>query len=144
MFNNNIIDFLQKNTTQTPTLFGLACNSFNFCSYTSWNEPNTLNYIIKDYEQFYKKSFNYNHNDAKYPLLNSYVIPVETYEKVMKWVIQLYDKMYPWCIQPPYRSHFGHIGGIYERIMAYCIGEENLQIIELDISHDHKYKRLSY
>jgi hypothetical protein len=62
----------------------------------------------------------------------------------MQWIMQLYDKIYPWCIERPNRSHFGHIGGIYERIMAYAIGEENLQNINLNISHDHKYKKLSY
>jgi hypothetical protein len=141
MFNNNIIEFLQKNITQTPTLFSLPCFNFNFCSYHTWNEPNTLNYVINDYENFYKKSFCKNYN---YPLCNSYIIPNETYEKTMKWVVQLYDKMYPWCIEYPNKSHFGHIGGIYERIMGYCIGEENLKNIELDVSHDHKYKALSY
>ena len=140
VFNNNIIEFLQKNATQ-PTLFSLSCYSFNCCSYDTWNEPNTLNYIINDYEIFYKKPFNKNN---KYPLYNSYVIPNETYEKIMKWVIQLYEKIYPWCIQQPNKCHTGHIGGIYERIMGYCIAEENLQNIELNISHDHKYKDLSY
>ena len=139
-FDNNIIDYLQKNITQTPTpkLFSLLCVSFDDCL---WNEPNTLNYIINDYEEFYKKKFNKNN---KYPLLNTYIIPNGTYENIMKWVMQLYDKLYPWCIEYPNRSHFGHIGGIYERIMGFCIAEENLQNIELNISHDHKYKELSY
>ena len=138
VFNDNIIEFLQKNITQTPKLFCLGYNSFDDCK---WHEPNTLRYIINDYEIFYKKSFTFNNS---YPLLNSYVIPIETYEKVIKWVIQLYDKMYPWCIEKPNAQHFGHIGGIYERIMGYGIGEENLQNIILNVTHDHKYKELSY
>lgn len=141
LFNNNIIEILQKNTTQLPTLFSIFCCSFNFCSYQTWNEPNTLNYVIQDYENFYKKSFSKTHN---YPLCNSYVIPNETYEKIMKWVIQLYDKMYPWCIKYPNQSHVGHIGVIYERIMAFCIGEEKLKNITLNVTHDHKYKAKSY
>jgi len=140
-FNDNIIEFFKKNITQTPTLFSVGCHDFNFCSYRTWNEPNTLNYIIKDYESFYKKSFNRNY---QYPLYNSYIISNKIYEKIMQWIMQLYDKIYPWCIERPNRSHFGHIGGIYERIMAYAIGEENLQNINLNISHDHKYKKLSY
>jgi hypothetical protein len=141
VFNNNVIDFLQKNITKMPTLFSVSCYSFNFCSYETWNEPNTLNYIINDYENFYKKTFNKSH---KYPLLNSYIIPNETYAKIMKWIVQLYNKMYPWCVTPPNASHHGHIGGIYERIMGYCIGEENLQNVELNVSHNHKFKGLSY
>jgi len=62
----------------------------------------------------------------------------------MKWVIQLYDKIYPWCIEKPNASHFGRIGGIYERIMSYCIGEEDLRNIVLNVSHDHTYKDISY
>jgi len=142
-FNDNIIEFLQKNITQIPIIFSFGCYSFKFCSYDTWNETDTLNYIINDYENFYKKTFTYNNNN-NYPLYNSYVIPNETYEKIMKWVIQLYDKIYPWCIEKPNKSHFGHIGGIYERIMAYCIGEENLKNIKLNVLHDRKYKRLSY
>lgn len=141
MFNDNIIEFLQKNITQTPTLFSYNCYNFKFCSYQTWNEKKTLNYVINDYEKFYEKNFNFNN---QYPLCNSYIIPNETYEKIMKWVTQLYDKIYPWCIQPPNRSHFGHIGGIYERIMAYCIGEENLKNIKLNILHENRYKKLSY
>jgi hypothetical protein len=58
----------------------------------------------------------------------------------MKWLVELYDKLYPWCIQPPNASHFGHIGGIYERIMAYAIGQERLEYLDINIIHDHKYK----
>ena len=141
VFNDNIIEIIQKNATHTPTLFSLELFSFDVCSYTTWNEPSTLNWLIKDYEIFYKKSFKYNN---KIPLNNSFVIPIETYEKVLKWVIQLYDKMYPWCIEKPNAQHFGHIAGIYERIMGYGIGEENLHNIILNVSHDHKYKKLSY
>jgi hypothetical protein len=141
VFDNNIIDFLQKNITNIPTLFSSSCHSFNFCTYDTWNEEHILNYIINDYENFYKKSFNKN---DKVPLWNSYVIPNETYKNIMKWVIQLYDKLYPWSIEPPNKCEFGQIGGIYERIMGYCIAEENLKLIEINMYHDHKYKALSY
>jgi len=143
VFNDNIIEIIQKNTINTPTVFSFSFFSFDFCSKSTWNEPNTLNYLIKDYENFYKKSFKYNNN---YPLFNSFVIPKETYEKTMEWIVQLYDKIYPWCVEPPNAIHFGHVGGIYERLMGYCIGEENLQNIILNVTHDdnNKYKLLSY
>ena len=70
MFNDNIIEILQKNITQPPILFSLGCNSFNFCSYDTWNEPDTLKYIINDYENFYTKSFTYNNN---YPFYNIHI-----------------------------------------------------------------------
>lgn len=63
-FNNNIIEFLQKNISQTPILFGVKLCSFHFCSYTTWNEPNTLKYIINDY---YNKSFSYYNKNDYYP-----------------------------------------------------------------------------
>jgi hypothetical protein len=141
-FCDNIIDFLEKNITTTPTLFGCMIESFSFCSYDTWNEPRTLDYVVNDYETFYNRPFN---KESSFPLLNSYVISTDIYEKIMKWIIQLYDKLYPWCIQPPNRTHFGHIGGIYERIMAYALGQEYSHYISLNISHDQQhYKRLSY
>jgi len=141
VFNNNIIYFLRINMAQEATFFYHKIHDFNFCSYETWKEPDTLNYIIKDYEKFHNKIFTKNN---KYPLYNSYIIPTKTYEKIMEWVTQLYDKIYPWCIEPPNSSHVGHLGGIYERIMAYAIGEENLDYVKLNISHDHKYKKVSY
>ena len=141
VFNNNIIYFLKINIAQESVFFYYKNYDFNFCSYETWNEPDTLNYIIEDYEKFHNKSFSKN---KQYPLYNSYIIPTQTYEKIMKWVTQLYDKIYPWCIEPPNSSGRSHIGGIYERIMAYAIGEENLNYVKLNILHDHKYKKVSY
>jgi len=140
-FNDNIINFLQQNITGKPTCFSCNPYDFNFCAYRTWNELYTLNYIIKDYEKFNDKPFTMT---CKYPLCNTYIIPSETYDKIMKWVTQLYPKIFPWCIQPPNITTFGHIGGIYERIMAFAVGEENMHYIEINISHDHKYKQLSY
>jgi hypothetical protein len=62
----------------------------------------------------------------------------------MNWVVQLYAKLYPWCIQPPNRTHFGHIGGVYERIMAYAVGEQNVPHKKIKCYHNHYYKSLCY
>lgn len=80
----------------------------------------------------------------EFPLYNTYVITTKTYEKIMPWIVQLYDKLYPWAIQKPNATHFGHIAGIYERIMAYAIGQQKLSSRQLNIEHDHEYKKLSY
>ena len=142
IFNDNIIECLQTKINELPlSMFYFDIHDFNFCSYFTWNEPNTLKYIINDYESFYNKTFRI---DCQYPLYNSYIIPIKNYEKIMEWVVQLYNKIYPWCIQQPNQTHFGHIGGIYERIMAYAIGCEQLFSIKLNITHDNKYKKLSY
>jgi len=133
VFNSLKIDSLEK-------MYYYKTYDFNFCSYKTWNEEKTLDFIIKDYEIFHK-SFS---KEKQYPLYNSFIIPVKIYEKIMKWVIQLYDKLYPWCIQPPNKTHFSHIGLIYERIMAYAIGQEDLEQIQLNINHNHNLKKKSY
>lgn len=139
-FRDDIVSFLQKNITPVPTLYSFNRYNFNFCSYETWNEPKTREYIIRDYEQFYQKPFT---KDKQYPLFNSYIIPVETYEKVMMWVSQLYSKLYPWTMEPPNATHFGHIGGIYERIMGYAIGEEDLRYVEVRVDHNNNFKMLN-
>lgn len=141
IFNDNIIDFCSKHINQSPIYFTFSNYDFDFCNNKTWNEQTTSKYIINNYEEYNKKQFNQN---ILFPLYNSYIIPMEIYEKIMKWVTELYNKLYPWCIEHPNHSHFGHIGGIYERIMAFAIGQENLEYIKLNISHDHKYKSLSY
>jgi hypothetical protein len=139
-FDENIIDFLQKNANES-SYFGLDLYDFNFCFLSTWHEIPTLEFIIKDYSAFFGVT---PINNNKYPLCNTYILPTKSYEKIMKWVSQLHSKLYPWCIEPPNRGHFGHIGGIYERIMAFAIGQENLQDIILPITHDHAYKKISY
>ena len=135
IFNTNIIDFLNKNIVE-PTLFSYT---FHDCI-NGFREKNTLDFIIKDYEEFYNKPFLY----KKIPLYNTYIIPIENYENIMGWVTQLYDKLYPWAFRYPNQSHFGHVGGIYERIMGFSLIGQCLKEVSIEnhVSHDHKYKRL--
>ena len=138
LFNDNIIEYLyQKCDGQNNIYFPYALYDFEFCNYTTWNERKTQDFIINDYEKYYGVDFSKN---AKYPLNNSYILHVDTYEKIMKWITQLYDKIYPWCMEPPNATHFGHIGGIFERVMGYAIGNENMTDININVSHDHNYK----
>ena len=67
----------------------------------------------------------------RYPLLNSYVIPSTSFEKVMEWVVQLYGKV----------DLKGDTAGLYESIMALALGEELLYWYCLDILHDHGFKK---
>ena len=134
VFSDNIIDFIQMHGGARK-YFPMSLYTFNGCR---WGEDATLEYVIKDYESFFNVKFS---RTCQYPLLNSYVIPIDTYEKVMKWIVQLYPKFYPWCVQPPNRTHFGHIGGIYERFMAYAIGEENMRPVVVNVTHDGFFKK---
>lgn len=144
IFQDNIIDFLQKNINQTPTSFNFTQYNFGFCAYVSWNEPIKLELIIKDYETFFGKPFN---RGLTYPLYNSYVIPTDKYENIMKWVTQSYDKLYPSCIEEPLPSHYrylGYVGGIYERVMAFAIGQENMRYVNLNVFHKQELKITCY
>ena len=136
IFNENIIETFQ--TIGNSTTLGFSFHDYNFCT---WNEPQTLNYIINDYETYFNKSFSYN---GQYPLYNSFIIPTETYERIMKCVLRLYDKLFPWCTEAPNKQHVGHIGGIYERIMAFAIGEEHLRSLTINVSHNHELKYVCY
>ncbi len=66
-------------------------------------------------------------------MLNTFVIKCDKFDEIMKWVIQLYVKLYPWCVQPPNWWYKGHIGNIYERIMAYSISQfsDNTKMISI-------------
>jgi hypothetical protein len=45
---------------------------------------------------------------------------------------------------PPNYTHRGHIAGIYERVMAYAIGNLKPTYKLIDINHDHNLKRQAY
>ncbi len=138
-FNNSTITTILDNLNDQPKYFAIFLKDFVFCSYLSWYQPNILEFIIDDYEQYYKKKFN---RLRLYPLLNTYIIPIETYNNTMPWIIALYDKLYN--IYTALRIEFKP-GGIYERIMAYAIGNSMLPCIVLnDINHDHKLKEQVY
>jgi hypothetical protein len=139
---SNVTSILNGIETHPPSCFTISVNDFVYCSYLSWNEPETLEFIIDDYEMFFKKKFN---RLTGYPLFNSYVIPIENYENIMTWVTQLYDKLYPWCVEPPYHTHLGHIGGIYERVMAYALGNTDLPFLLIkDFVHNQELKAQVY
>ena len=139
-FTNNIVEFLQNHITETPRYFPLhKIYSFDFCFHDTWFEPDTLVFFIKEYCNYFKVLFT---RREEYALYNTFVIPIETFEKIMPWITQLYDKMYPWCNEAPNRTHFGHVAGVFERIMAFALAEEGLPYVLMDVKHDHKYKNI--
>ena len=56
----------------------------------------------------------------------------------MKWVVQLYDKIW---------NRINHkemcIAALYERVMAMAIGNEEVTYAYFDVEHDHELKRLN-
>lgn len=139
-FTSNVVDYILQNCNK-QTYFSYYTNDFRFCNQTTWNELSTSNYVIRDYETFFNREFSKN---EQYPLYNTYVISNETFDKIMKWVETLYMKLYPQCVSYPNKTHHGHIGGIYERIMGFAIGQERLNCKPLPIIHDAVYKQNAY
>lgn len=121
---------------ETPTCFYLEARNYEYCARETWNEPPVMAYLTTHYSGFHDKQFSYSDEDI-YPLYNSYVIPSETYKKIMTWVCQFYPRIASIVVQ----LHFGHIAGLYERIMAFAIGEENLNMVKIEVKHDHDYKQ---
>jgi len=138
-----IIDMIIRNAGETSyfaanKLYDFSCLINGGAS----GENETYSFIIRDYEKYFNKEFNYS---TMYPLFNTFVLPTSFYNIMMPWIIQLYEKTWSWCIEPPNRTHFGHVGGIYERVSAFVIGEHNWNNIHIiDLEHDHILKKISY
>ena len=100
-------------------------------------------FIIQNYEEFFKTTFSKN---EEYPLYNTYVITKDTYEKIMPWVTQLYEPMNSLLTKTDeYQKHPRiHIGAVFERIMGYVIANQGLSGINFNIHHNHSYKNLCY
>jgi len=136
VFTMNSINTILEGINEEPKCFYLEAYNYGFCAKETWNEPYVMEYLISHYEHFYNKKFSRSYKNI-YPLYNSYVIPVETYEKVMGWVSGFYSRIAAIVVQ----RHFGHVAGLYERIMAFSIGEENLNMVKIEVKHDHDYKQ---
>lgn len=135
-FDVSVVDTIMNRINDSiPTCLFIEAHNYKFCAEETWNEPPAMAYLISHYEFFHHKTFSYDEDDV-YPLFNSYMIPVETYETIMGWVSCFYSKIASIVEQ----KHFGHIAGLYERIMAFAIGEKKLRMIKLDVTHDHEYK----
>jgi hypothetical protein len=124
---------LQNNTCYTV---GKAF-TYDECIYHLSNEDNTINFILNDYKVFNNKEMNIK---LLYPLCNTFIIESNKFDNIMIYVSRLYYKLYPWCNEPPNRSHFGHIAGIFERIMGLCIGNICENYIILDAEHSGRIK----
>lgn len=142
VFDKNVVsDILAEKDPMT--YFAFDVHPFQFL-YETWNyEMKTASFVANDYTSYFGKQFTYS---GQYPLYNTFVIPTEFYaQKMMPWIAQLYDKLWPWCNQPPNQSHFGHVAGVYERVSAMVVGEEGMKCkLMTGINHDDTYKKLSY
>ena len=147
VFNDNIIDYVHEHLIIEEDKFLNNDIYFSFCErdfYTCighGHDQNTYYHIVKDYEKFFNITFD---KDKLYPLYNSYIIPVNSYNKIMKWIVQLYNQLYPWCVEYPNPTIFWYLGFIYERVMAFAIGNENLLKIHINVDHVREYTHQCY
>lgn len=139
-FVNELINIVNNNENNN-TCYCIMPRNYNFCTYDTWKEPKTADFIINDYECFHKKLFNKNKEG---PLLNAFIIYAKNYDNIMSWVTQLYNKLYPWCVQEPNWTYKGHIGNIYERVMAYAISQVSDKIELINVTHDGRFKPKCY
>lgn len=141
-FKENVMDLVDQKADGSA-YFAAETHPFRFCALETGSEVSTMQFVIQDYEQHFKTGFNF---DRMYPLLNTYIIPVSLYSKIMPWVHSVSKKIWPWCNRPPNQTHFGHYGGILERVMAFAVGGTgNATCHIVPLIHDHEeYKAKSY
>lgn len=139
-FSKGFIEYVLNNIDENKYL-PLVVHDFDVLYNTWGREYTTVKFIANDYADFFRTKFTFNN---KYPLLNTFILPTKFFsEKMMPWISQLYDKIWPWAAQPPNQSHPGHFGGILERVSAMVVGEHfgnSYALIDEYSRHDHKYK----
>ncbi len=112
-----------------------------------------LDYLIKSYNTFFKKSYNIQTlNNLPLSLWQTNIYPSRIFYKLCKWLEVLVEEIYPWCNQPPYEIHWGSIGGYTERAIsifnAFEIYEgcnfENLCFSHLNLMIKEQYNSNSF
>jgi hypothetical protein len=144
-----IVGKLQGCESAPPFYHALFPADFKLTMIGTWNELLSCSFMIDDYNRYFNTSHSleslFHDASYEYPLLNTYIIHKSVFERYMPWIIQLFDKMYPWCVQYPNKTHHGHLGGIWERIMSFAVAMQKIgPIVKMDIQHDHNYKSVCY
>jgi hypothetical protein len=138
VFYDNIIDRIIENNYNN--LYVFATLNFNDCALSHY-PIETIDFIIKYYEEYFNKTYL---KDKQIPMCNTFIIPVNYYQEIMNWVVDSYDKLYPWACEPPNYSGVGAIGGIYERVMGFALSQINSNLIYINVCHEHEYKKYVY
>jgi hypothetical protein len=132
-FEKNVIDTILTKAEKEPTCFYVLDEDIHHTINKTWDEPYVLDYLISLYSYNFNTPINYK---TIGPRLNTYVLPVQSFLKIMKFVSVLYSRLGALC----FKKHFNHIAVLYEIVMAFCISQELLRMTKLDIKHDHDYK----
>jgi hypothetical protein len=131
VFSKDTIDDIVDNI-QEDICFSICDRTFIECIQAI--ERNTTGLLLNYFQQYFNKKF----SGAKtYPLNNTFVISTKFFSGIMMpWVTQLYDKFWPWASTPPFPSHAGYIGEIYERASGYVLGEFYNKFKPIKLKHD--------
>lgn len=132
-FEANVIDTILAHTKKEPSCFYVLGEQLQHTVNKTWDEPYVLDYLISLYTHNYRVIIDY---QTTAPRLNTYVLPVKNFIKIMQFVSVLYSRLGALC----FKKHYNHVAVLYEIVMAFCISQEMLKMIKLDIKHDHDYK----
>lgn len=145
VISGSVVPTILDSITKSDNLcFAPYAETFKFCVESlSWHtvEAAVKDRILYDYEQYFGKPFS---QTSKYPIVNTFVIPSSTFDEIMPWVTQLYYKLFPWCSSPPFYPDYGRVASVFERVMAFVVGEQPLTQVRIDIKHDNNYKNGCY
>lgn len=112
------IDFIKQTAREGGVQSMIACPYSLALANVNGHEEMYLK-VIEDMKTYFPDC--HFSKDALYPMCNTYILPASLFNKIMPWIIQLHDKIYPECIMPPYKSRYGEIGCYYEQIMGFVI-----------------------
>jgi hypothetical protein len=147
-FNENIVETIEAVPLTYPVGFAIAGVRLDELSLRNCPEVyEKLKEAITLYERAFGKkvlkmvksttppySLQLIRTHRKYPLLNSYVISNECFERVMRWIVTLYPKI----------NFPGYTATLYESIMGIALGTEDIVWRPLRIDHDHTFKKPCY
>lgn len=127
LFDTDFVDFINNNILLNydhPSIyFYLLAFNYGKCMETARSDycRSLINkYLELDYTTFFKQPFSKN---SIYPLLNTFIIHNSLYESIMLFVSQIYYKYYV-DYRHLYSAQSGDIAAVFERIMAFLIGDE--------------------
>jgi len=131
----NMIDAIKN--TNGEVFFAAEVQNYEFCFFYTWDDFTMVkNYYIfeglkKGYELFRNKKIDKNRD---FPLLNTYVIPTRVYKEIMPLINHLFQYFMEKQLFEKDKN-LKNIAGIFERVMAFVLGQESDKYGRLPILH---------
>jgi len=131
----SILDAIEN--TDEELLFSAEVKNYEFCFFYTWDDFTMINnYLIfeglkKAYEIFRKKKIDKN---RVFPLLNTYIIPTRVYKEIMPLITHLFNYFMEKQLFIKDKN-LKNLGGIFERVMAFVLGQESDKYNRFSILH---------